>query len=219
MSSYDSEKIVKVLSVLLKKKYLLSRQDLLIEWRPLYRLYYHHEHSNAAARNLNPSVSGFKSSLAGLIKYARAYFSENATEEMLAEWRPLLYPADSTSVNLAFTYFSLFLPTIAEIPRERGYDLWFKEFQAFWNAYGNSPGWEVQLFTLLSRLALHNVGRIDWQPYLKSFFTKIMVSLNIPVTYGQSGLMGQFTPGTKSVRYISDVKRNIIIPGQKVGTF
>jgi hypothetical protein len=30
----------------------------------------------------------------------------------------------------------------------------------------------VELFRLYARLALHNVGRIDWQPYLEIIFTR-----------------------------------------------
>ena len=36
-----------------------------------------------------------------------------------------------------------------------------------------SPNWEVELFRLYSRLALHNVGRIDWQPHLEIIFTRL----------------------------------------------
>jgi len=38
------------------------------------------------------------------------YFSEDSTQEMLDEWRPLMCPYDVTFSKAMF-YFSLFLPT------------------------------------------------------------------------------------------------------------
>ena len=38
------------------------------------------------------------------------YFSEDATQEMLDEWRPLMCPFDVTMLKALF-YFELFLPT------------------------------------------------------------------------------------------------------------
>ena len=52
-----------------------------------------------------------------------------------------------------------------------------------------SPAWEVDLFRLYSRLAVHRVGQVDWEPHLAEFFTRIMNSFNLPVTFGGSGLV------------------------------
>ena len=50
-------------------------------------------------------------SFSNFIRYARIYFDENATKEMLEEWRPMLCPFDSSMAS-AFERFKLFLPTI-----------------------------------------------------------------------------------------------------------
>lgn len=41
---------------------------------------------------------------------------------------------------------------------------------------------------LYGRLAFHNQGRIDWSSNLERMFHCIMASLNLPVTYGESGI-------------------------------
>ena len=41
-----------------------------------------------------------------------------------------------------------------------------------WYMYFFSPSWEVELFRLYARLAHHNIGRIDWEPYNEIIFTR-----------------------------------------------
>ncbi|QQP39730.1 Uncharacterized protein FKW44_013541, partial [Caligus rogercresseyi] len=170
---------------------LVGSRRLTLPWKPLFDLYYFWEHSDAASRNLIPSQSGFKSSLLSVIKYSRSFFSWSLHRN--PGQRPLShYPNDSPMTNV-MTFFNLFLPTSSDVgPPESTYALWMEEFFGFWTAYGNSPAWEIEFFQLLSRLAHHNVGRIDWSPWTRDIFTKIMNALNLPVTYGGSGLRFQF---------------------------
>ena len=57
----------------------------------------------------------------GFIRYARIYFDENATKEMLSLWRNLICPFDS-EMNTAFERFKLFLPTVMyDYEEEHGY--------------------------------------------------------------------------------------------------
>jgi len=71
-----------------------------------------------------------------LIKVARSYFSDESTQEMLDEWRPMLCFCDR-SITSAWKYFEMFLPTSVRIPMEKSYSLWFNEFMTFWEAFGN----------------------------------------------------------------------------------
>ena len=34
---------------------------------------------------------------------------------------------------------------------------------SYWSTWGNSPGWEVDIMRLYSRLARHWAGRIHWE--------------------------------------------------------
>ena len=61
------------------------------------------------------------------------------------------------SICAAVKYFSLFLPTTRGILPEKSWRIWLPEFTMFWNTWGNSPNWEVDLFKLYSRLAVHQV--------------------------------------------------------------
>ncbi|XP_011482882.1 proteasome activator complex subunit 4 isoform X2 [Oryzias latipes] len=170
---------------LLKKRELLSREDLELPWRPLYELHDRILFSKTEHLGLNWFPNSVESVLKTLIKSCRPYFSENATQEMLDEWRPLLCPFDVT-MQRAISYFELFLPTT--LPPElhhKGFQLWFDELITLWESVQNLPGWEVHLVNLFARLANDNIGYIDWDPYIPKIFTKILRSLNLPVGTSQ----------------------------------
>ena len=181
------EKICKVLIILLKKKYLLNREDLTLDWLCLYELYHYWEDSSLAVRGLVRGHDEMKAQIKSLIKYSRSYFSLEATQQMLDKWRPMFCPFDRAFFT-ALKLLSLFLPTSQNIPPEHGYKLWFDEFFRIWRTFGNGPTWEVDMFNLWSRLALHNVGRIEWKDHVEPLFTRIMAGFGLPVTYANSNV-------------------------------
>ncbi|XP_026508317.1 proteasome activator complex subunit 4 [Terrapene carolina triunguis] len=170
---------------LLKKKELLSRDDLELPWRPLYEMLERILYSKTEHLGLNWFPNSVESVLKTLVKSCRPYFPENASMEMLDEWRPLMCPFDVT-MQKAITYFELFLPT--SLPPElhhKGFKLWFDEFIGLWFSVQNLPQWEGHLVNLFARLATDNIGYIDWDPYVPKIFTRILRSLNLPVGSGQ----------------------------------
>ncbi|MEQ2172955.1 Proteasome activator complex subunit 4A, partial [Goodea atripinnis] len=196
--------LARLLINLLKKKELLSREDLELPWRPLYELHDRILFSKTEHLGLNwfPNSPCHRSAtklimlklvqrcsvesvLKTLVKNCRPYFSETATQEMLDEWRPLLCPFDVT-MQRAISYFELFLPTT--LPPElhhKGFKLWFDELINLWVSVQNLPSWEVHLVNLFARLANDNIGYIDWDPYIPKIFTRVLRSLNLPVGTGQ----------------------------------
>ena len=93
----------------------------MIDWRPLYNLYnrisdVHDRSAILAPANIERGIFNT------FIKHARLYFSVNATQEMLDEWRALLCPYD-TSFSRGMEKLELFLPTVV-YPDEN--DLSFK---------------------------------------------------------------------------------------------
>uniref|UniRef100_A0AAQ5Y407 Proteasome activator complex subunit 4 C-terminal domain-containing protein n=1 Tax=Amphiprion ocellaris TaxID=80972 RepID=A0AAQ5Y407_AMPOC len=143
--------LARLLINLLKKRELLSREDLELPWRPLYELHDRILFSKTEHLGLN---------------WFPKYFSESATQEMLDEWRPLLCPFDVT-MQRAISYFELFLPTT--LPPElhhKGFKLWFDELISLWVSVQNLPSWEIHLVNLFARLANDNIGYIDWDPYI-----------------------------------------------------
>ncbi|MBN3306472.1 PSME4 protein, partial [Amia calva] len=190
---------------LLKKKELLSRQDLELPWQPLYEmleriLYSKTEHlglnwfpnsqrpDSAASKSIILNIlqrCSVENVLKTLVKSCRPYFPEDATQEMLDEWRPLLCPFDVT-MQKAISYFELFLPTTLPPPlHHKGFKLWFPELMDLWVSVQNLPGWEGHLVNLFARLASDNIGYIDWDPFVPKIFTRILRSLNLPVGSSQ----------------------------------
>uniref|UniRef100_A0A4W5P868 Proteasome activator subunit 4 n=1 Tax=Hucho hucho TaxID=62062 RepID=A0A4W5P868_9TELE len=177
--------LARLLINLLKKRELLSREDLELPWKPLYELQDRILYSKTEHLGLNWFPNSVENVLKTLVRSCRPYFPESATQEMLEEWRPLLCPFDVT-MQRAIGYFELFLPTT--LPPElqhKGFKLWFDELISLWVAVQNLPSWEVHLVNLFARLANDNIGYIDWDPYIPKIFTRILRSLNLPVGTSQ----------------------------------
>ncbi|KAJ8396071.1 hypothetical protein AAFF_G00026030 [Aldrovandia affinis] len=175
----------RLLVSLLKKKELLSQDDLELPWRPLYELYERILYSKTEHLGLNWFPNSVEGVLKILVKSCRPYFPESATQEMLDEWRPFLCPFDLTMLK-AMSYFELFLPTILP-PKlhDQGFKLWFEELMELWVSVQNLPAWDGTLVNLFARLANDNIGYIDWDPYIPKIFTRFLRSLNLPVGTSQ----------------------------------
>ncbi|PVD25485.1 hypothetical protein C0Q70_13141 [Pomacea canaliculata] len=175
------QRFAATLSILLKKAELLSRDDLVLPWRPLYQLMEDTIYSPMNQHGLQLLPLNFESTLKNLVRTCRKYFSDESTQEMLEEWRPLLCPFDVTVIR-GLTYYEFFLPSL--LPPEKhhlGFKLWFQEVLDIWNSFLNCPSWESSIVNLLARLAHDNVGYIDWKPYIPMIFTRILRSFNLPV--------------------------------------
>uniref|UniRef100_W5L008 Proteasome activator subunit 4b n=1 Tax=Astyanax mexicanus TaxID=7994 RepID=W5L008_ASTMX len=179
------QSFARLLINLLKKKELLSQDDLELPWRPLYELYEKILYSKTEHLGLNWFPNSVENVLKTLVKSCRLYFPVSATQEMLDEWRPLLCPFDVT-MQKAINYFELFLPTI--MPPElhdKGFKLWFDELMGLWVSVQNLPSWEGSLVNLFARLANDNIGYVNWDPYIPKIFTRILRSFNLPVGTSQ----------------------------------
>uniref|UniRef100_A0A3B4UZE2 Proteasome activator Blm10 middle HEAT repeats region domain-containing protein n=1 Tax=Seriola dumerili TaxID=41447 RepID=A0A3B4UZE2_SERDU len=170
---------------LLKKKELLSRDDLQLPWQPLYDLYERIIYSKTEHLGLIWFPNSVDHILKALIKSCRLYFPAQSTKEMLDEWRPLLCVFDVV-MQKAISNMELFLPTIMP-PEEhsQGFQLWFDELMNLWMSVQNQPSWEGHLVNLFARLANDNIGYVDWTPYIPTIFTRILRSLNLPVGVSQ----------------------------------
>uniref|UniRef100_A0AAQ5Y8J2 Proteasome activator Blm10 mid region domain-containing protein n=1 Tax=Amphiprion ocellaris TaxID=80972 RepID=A0AAQ5Y8J2_AMPOC len=175
----------RLLIQLLKKKELLSRDDLQLPWRPLYDLYERIIYSKTEHLGLIWFPNSVDHILKALIKSCRLYFPASSTKEMLDEWRPLLCVFDMV-MQKAISNMELFLPTIMP-PEEhsQGFQMWFEELMNLWMSVQNQPSWEGHLVNLFARLANDNIGYVDWTPYIPTIFTRILRSLNLPVGVSQ----------------------------------
>jgi len=177
-----------VLNSLLRKRNLLTRADLTLEWRPLYEMYERLLHSHLESLGLIKLPSSMEQTLKTFIRLCRPYFPLSATEEMLREWRPLMCPLDVT-MGKAMTYFEMFIPTFSAFENpDQTYKLWFEELLGFWTACGNSPIWEPHLLSLLARLAEHTTGLVDWSAYMPVIFTRVQKMFSLPVHYNKTNV-------------------------------
>ena len=94
MDPVSLDKYAKVLYALIKKKYLVPRTHLILDWRPLWELFRFWDDSSFSMRGLLKCATEFKTQLRQVIKVCRGYFSDESTQEMLTLWKPMLCPAD-----------------------------------------------------------------------------------------------------------------------------
>ncbi|XP_072167902.1 proteasome activator complex subunit 4-like [Diadema setosum] len=171
----------RILIMLLKKRNLLSRDDITIPWKPLYKIVERVIYSQYEPLGLEWFPHSLENRLKSLIRVSRPYFSVESTQEMLDEWRPLLCPFDETMTK-GILYIEAFMPTL--LPPEqhqKGFKLWLDEMINIWNNSQNSPCIESALVDLFSRLASENIGYIDWTPHIPKIFTCFLRGLSLPV--------------------------------------
>ncbi|CAG2120189.1 unnamed protein product, partial [Medioppia subpectinata] len=168
-----------VLSTLLKKRELITREDLIIRWRPLYELYERTLFSHYENLGMLFIPDNYENAVKNLIRMCRPYFSVESTQEMLEEWRPMLCPFDTEMIKVT-SHMELFLPTA--LPPEhhsQGFKLWLNELMELWNSSQNTPSWEQSLISLFARLANDSIGYVDWNPYIPEIFTHLIRSFNL----------------------------------------
>ncbi|CAF1055101.1 unnamed protein product [Brachionus calyciflorus] len=165
-----------ILVELLKKYNLLTRDDLKIEWRPLYYLFLRINKIDEKSPTFSPENIE-QISFMNFVSFARFYFDENSVSEMLEEWRPLMCPFDM-SMNYAFDRFSLFLPSVL-LDQGRNLDLWLKEFLDLWINFSGKVYWESNMLNLLSRVAKDSIGQFDWTPYIPYIFSKLLRGIGL----------------------------------------
>jgi len=172
------------LTWLLKKKELISREDLTLQWRPLFDIYDRLMCSSNACIGLYKFSSNTENALSDLLIVARVYFELTATQEMLELWRPQLCPFDTVAIQNGMELLDTFLPSVF-LPHEisSGYKLWLDEFMDLWKTCHNAPAWEPSMMSLISRAASHNVGLIDWEPHMALMYTRFLRNFNLPVNF------------------------------------
>ena len=72
-----------ILKLISSRRDFLVREDLVIDWEPLYQLYTEVMYKNLEEDGLFLLPEGFKTELHTLIFYARSYFSDDAPQELL----------------------------------------------------------------------------------------------------------------------------------------
>ena len=176
------DSICNTLSILLSKPYLLSKEDVQLNWKTLYDLFYRLKHSKSARLDLLIVPEKTKVIVKDLVKYSRRYFDLKATKSILNELRPYLCPSDMTMTS-STEGLETFLPFCAytQEEREQSWMLWKKEFVSLWLSIKSGPRWERKFTVLLSRLAEHNIGFIDWSECVQPLFNRISRGFQLPV--------------------------------------
>lgn len=165
---------------LMRKRFLISADELQLDWRPLYDTYLRLSYGEKESLGLRFVPENLESNLTQAIRLARPNFPLSATQEMLEEWRPMLNPF-STTIHRTITYLSLFLPTtLPPEHHDKGFKLWFDDIMSLWlSGKITISTYESKLTLLLSRLSSDCMGFIDWEPYIPRIFNHFKVCLNL----------------------------------------
>ncbi|KHJ46471.1 HEAT repeat protein [Trichuris suis] len=172
--------LCELIGLLLKKVHLISRDDLQIDWMPLYKL---HKRINRKYGDVNAPVvpSELREALKKAIRRLSSYFHENATREILNFFLPKFSPWNVSTAPVFIT-MTTFLPTkLPPSEMKNGFQLWIEEMMNLWKTYHGKGLWEGDLINLLARVAYDNSGHIDWNCHMDFIFTKILRSFRLVV--------------------------------------
>jgi proteasome activator subunit 4 len=173
--------LVALINTLLKKRHLVSRDDLQLPWKPVYELYHEVFHSKGVKIGLKNFPRSIDSQIVQFVSYTRTYFPVEATQEILDEWRPKLCCFD-----MAFTegteVISRFIPVVMKAEEHhKGFKLWFDEMIHLWLDCFTDPRPDKNWLMLFTNIAFYNTGHIDWNPYLPEIFTRILRGFQLPM--------------------------------------
>lgn len=98
-------------------------------------------------------------------------------KEILDEFIPQIQPFDIGKPDSVMELLYVFLSP-------EMYDLWFDKLMEIWDVY-HYPPWNAEIMYLIATTAAGTIGLIDWNKnsYLPKIFTRIMRSLELPVSY------------------------------------
>ncbi|XP_054011040.1 proteasome activator complex subunit 4B-like isoform X2 [Hylaeus anthracinus] len=169
------------LILLLKKKGLISPDELELPWKPLFDLVDHVTANEEPFLGMYRSFACLSDTLNILVHAVKIYFPE-----ILDELRPTFFPLDSVMMSASLETLEWFLPVqLSPKHHSIGHELWFNEFMSLWEVCHNAPTWENGMMWLMARLASHNIGYINWEPHIPLMFTRFVRCLRLPVTYNQ----------------------------------
>ncbi|KAG5878460.1 hypothetical protein JTB14_022783 [Gonioctena quinquepunctata] len=171
---------------LLKKKYLLTRDELQLDWRPLYDLCIKVMEKSKTDIGMYRYASNFESTMFQLIRACKIYFPAFVTQEILDEFRPKMCAFNSSDMSNTVKCLELFLPNCTK-PEEAdiSYKLWFEEFMTLWDVCHDDNTWENNMMWIMTGLARFQMGRIDWDPYIPSMFVRFQRTFQLPVAFKQ----------------------------------
>ncbi|UJR24623.1 hypothetical protein I4U23_005997 [Adineta vaga] len=169
-----------VLGDLLRKTRLITRDDLIIDWRILYhwaQVIFTNKKKIHAVTILPKNIDV---SMILCLRNCSPYFSATATQEILDLLRPQICPLTIDMYDTV-KMFTMFLPTnLPSDLHQQGFKLWLSEFFTIWDTISNRAGWESRLIELFSSVAWNNIGYINWEPWLLQIFTRILRGFSLP---------------------------------------
>ncbi|XP_076166569.1 proteasome activator complex subunit 4 isoform X2 [Ptiloglossa arizonensis] len=174
------------LILLLKKKGLISPDELELPWKPLYELVDRVQANGETCLGMYRSFDCLSDTLNMLVHVVKVYFPLSATQEILDELRPTFFPLNCVMMSARLETLEWFLP-VQLFPKYHsiGHELWFNEFMSLWEVCHNAPKWENVMMWLMARLASNNIGYINWEPHIPLMFTRFVRCLRLPVSYNQ----------------------------------
>ncbi|CAB3398985.1 unnamed protein product [Caenorhabditis bovis] len=176
---------IRAVTTLLNKRGFILREDLVIDWRPLYELYVEVTFKNLEEDGVMLLPENFRQDLHLMLYYARLYFKEESVQELLDECRPYMCVWDESCIR-AWKLMEVFTCMNMPIEKQRVYGtaLWFEEAWHWFESIDNNSLIDNTLMKMFMRISAECPGCIDWSGKMDLLFTRVLRSLRLALVNG-----------------------------------
>jgi proteasome activator subunit 4 len=189
-----------VIMALIKRK---EKLDIVFDWRPLYKIVNDTYFSKYRKAIYTPKDHG--SAIVELVRKIKRYFVPEATDQILAEFRPLLCVHDHLLFK-AQGFLCVLLPSTT--PRALG---WIDEMINIWDWVGLYPTWDQSFMVLFGALAEDQCGKIDWTPYLPFLFTRMLKACDVPIGNSLESMYDEYPMDECTLLVSFDYSKNLVL--------
>lgn len=150
----------------------ISGLELSFPWRPVYELMYDCTISLSKTKDARYPVA-LTDTLVIFTRFCRGFWSDEATEEMWNEFKPLLDP-HNVNFFVGLSLLLLFLPV-----GKGKHNIWLTEVYSLWTLY-RFITFDFPFFELFARLSRYGFQDIPWENILPFIFHATCYHMKVP---------------------------------------
>eukprot|EP00045_Choanoeca_perplexa_P017674 m.261590 g.261590 ORF g.261590 m.261590 type:complete len:1846 (+) comp17601_c0_seq2:42-5579(+) len=169
---------------------VLPTEALELPWQPLYALF--RKYHMVRMRDAVKVGRGHGQAIIMLLRYARRFFPASATDEILAEFEPLLCPHDEC-LYVGAASLCLLLPAdpLSRAKDSPSFLTWIPRMLEVWRWSENNKSWDILFFSLINRVLKRNPTLTAFDDNWPWIMSKVLNNFELPVANSRN-TMGKY---------------------------